>query len=74
MDITLLVTKTDFCVPNLECEFHNLGINYRIEYIENHPELVDANQIRHSPNIFVDGKLTFRSQPTQQELKDYFLR
>ncbi|NQY62819.1 MAG: hypothetical protein HRT38_03685 [Alteromonadaceae bacterium] len=74
MDITLLVTKTDFCVPNLECEFNNLGLNYRIEYIENNPELVNANQIRHSPNIFVDGKLAFRDQPTPQELKDYFSR
>jgi len=72
MDITLLVTKTDFCIPNLEGEFQNLGIKYHIEYIENNPALVNAHQIRHSPNVFVNGKLVFRNQPTPQELKNYF--
>jgi len=72
MDVMFLVTKTDFSVPNLENEFRNLGINYHIDYIENNPELVNAHQIKHSPNIFVDGELVFRDQPTPQELKNYF--
>ena len=72
MDIKLLVTKTDFCLPNLECELKSLGINYRIEYIENNSALVDSNKIRHSPNIFVDDQLVFRKQPTPRELKNYF--
>ena len=74
MDVTLLVTKTDFCTHNLECELNNLGIDYHTEYIENHPELVSAHQIRHSPNIFVDGNLIFRGQPSPDELKTYFSR
>ncbi len=72
MDVTLLVTKTDFCVANLECELDSIGVAYHIEYIENHPELVNAHQIRHSPNVFVDGKLIFRYQPTTDELKGIF--
>jgi hypothetical protein len=72
MDVTLLVTKTDFSVANLRCEFANLGMPYHIEYIENNPELVVTHKIRHSPNILVDGKLIFRHQPSPSELKEYF--
>ncbi len=72
MAVQLLVTKTDFCIPNLICELKFVGIDYKIEYIEDHPELVSANHIRHSPNIFVDGELVFRSQPTTSELQAYF--
>ena len=72
MDVTLLVTKTDFSVANLKCEFDNLGMPYSIEYVENNPELVSTHCIRHSPNIFVDGNLIFRHQPSPTELKDYF--
>ena len=72
MDVQLLVTKTDFCIPNLESELQNIGVEYHVEYIENHPELVKSHHIRHSPNILVDGKLVFRHQPTPQELTSYF--
>ena len=72
MDVQLLVTKTDFCLPNLECEFKSIGIDYHVEYIEDNPDLVDQNHIRHSPNIFVNNKLVFRHQPTTSELRSYF--
>lgn len=72
MDVKLVVTKTDFCTPNLEFEMQNIGVNYNVEYIENHPELVSNYSIRHSPSIFVDGSLAFRYQPTQGELSRYF--
>jgi len=71
MDITLLVTKNDFCTPNLKKEFQILGMEYHVEYIENNPELVSEHNIRHSPNIFIDGKLAFRDQPTPQQIRDY---
>jgi len=71
MDITLLVTKNDFCTPNLEKELNNLGMDYHIEYIENNPELVSAHNIRHSPNVFINGELAFRDQPTPQQIRDY---
>lgn len=72
MDVQLLVTRTDFCIPNLERELKSIGIDYHIDYIEDNPVLVEQNQIRHSPNIFVDEKLAFRHQPTVQELRSYF--
>ena len=72
MDVQLLVTKDDFCVPNLESEFKNIGVDYRIDFIEDNEELAESLQIRHSPNVFIDGDLVFRYQPSQKELEDYF--
>ena len=40
-----------------ENELKNLGIEYHVKYIEEHPDLVTAMNIRHSPNIIIDGKL-----------------
>ena len=71
MNITLLVTRTDYCLPNLECECQNLGLDYHIEYIEDCPEIIARYQIRHSPNIFINGTLAFREQPSPQQLRNY---
>jgi len=72
MRVQLLVTKTDYNLPNLENELIDLDINYEVEFVEDHPELVSALKIRHSPNIIVDGKLAFQRVPTEGELKRYF--
>ena len=74
MNIQLLVTKTDFNLPNIEKEFKHLGVEYKVEYIEDNPELVSTLNIRHSPNIIIDGELAFQRQPSENELKEYILR
>ena len=72
MKVQLLVTKTDFNLPNLENELKDLGVKYEVEYVEENPQLVAALNIRHSPNIIVDGRLVFQRQPSEGELKTYF--
>jgi predicted thioredoxin/glutaredoxin len=72
MKVQLLVTKNDFNLSNLENEFRNLGIAYQVDFVEEHPEMVSALNIRHSPNIIVDGELVFQRQPSESELKAYF--
>ncbi len=72
MQVQLLVTKTDFCIPNLKREFDHISVDYEVAFIEDHPELISTHHIRHSPNIFVDGDLAFRRQPAPLELKDFF--
>ncbi|OUR71562.1 hypothetical protein A9Q78_09190 [Methylophaga sp. 41_12_T18] len=72
MKVKLLVTKTDFNLPNLEQELKDLDINYQVDFVEEQPELVSILKIRHSPNIIVDGKLAFQHVPTEGELKSYF--
>ncbi|MPY22744.1 thioredoxin family protein [Shewanella psychropiezotolerans] len=69
MHVQLLVTHTDFCIHNLERELNNVGIQYRIDYIEDNPKQMNANHIRHSPSIFIEDKLVFRYQPSPTELK-----
>lgn len=71
MKIQLLVTKTDFCLPNLEQELTVLGLNYDVMFIEDNEELVTSHQIRHSPNVFINDHLAFRHQPTETELREY---
>ncbi|ALO33833.1 hypothetical protein CMT41_03165 [Colwellia sp. MT41] len=73
MHVQLLVTQTDFCLPNLMRELEDVGISYSVEYIEDNPELVASHQIRHSPNILINGSLIFRSQPSIGELRTFFL-
>ncbi len=73
MKVQLLVTKTDFNLSNLENEFQDLGVDYKVTYVEEHPELVSSLNIRHSPNILVDGELVFQHQPSESELRSYFL-
>lgn len=72
MRVQLLVTKNDFNLPNLEKEFHDLGVDYEVKFIEDNPQIVSEYQIRHSPNIFIDGELAFQRQPSELELKAYF--
>ncbi len=71
MAITILVTKTDTCLPNLIRECDALGIAYHVAYIEEHLELVSAYKIRHSSNILIDGELAFRCQPSAGQLTHY---
>ncbi|MEH6626043.1 MAG: thioredoxin family protein [Motiliproteus sp.] len=73
MKVQLLVTKTDFNLPNLEREFQGLGVDYKVEYVEEQPEMVSALNIRHSPNIIVDGELVFQRQPSESELRAFFM-
>jgi len=73
MDVQLLVTQTDSCLPNLKRKLDDVGIDYSVAYIEDNVTLVESNHIRHSPNILINGSLIFRSQPTIEELRVFFL-
>jgi hypothetical protein len=72
MRVQILVTKTDFNLPNLEKELQDLGVDYQVDYVEENPEIVSALNIRHSPNILVNGQLAFQRQPSESELREYF--
>ena len=74
MKVQLLVTRTDFSTSNLKQEFRALGVPYELLYIEEHPELVETHGILHSPCILVNGRLAFREQPTENQLKEYLSR
>ncbi len=70
MDIFIIATKSCSHCKNLQKELSDLGVECEIYTAEEHPELVDKYQIRHSPNLIVDEEVVFRRQPTEAELKE----
>lgn len=72
MDVKIVATKTCSHCPNLERELKDLGIDYEVLRVEDHPEVAEKYGIRHSPNLVVDDEVVFRSQPSEQELKEFF--
>jgi len=71
MNVTIIATRGCSHCPNLAKELDDLGVAYDIQYVEDHPEVVEKFTIRHSPNLLVDGELVCRSQPTETELRTY---
>lgn len=72
MDVKIIATKTCTHCPNLERELKDLGIEYEVLRVEDHPEVAQKYGIRHSPNLVVDEEVVFRRQPSERELKEFF--
>lgn len=72
MDVLIIATKNCTHRQNLEKELACLHIPYRVCYVEEHPDLVQKFNIRHSPNLVVDDQIIFRDQPTDTQLHAYF--
>lgn len=72
MKVQILVTKSCSHCASLQHELRDIGIPFDVIYVEEHPELVSAHGIRHSPNILVNDRVVFRGQPTLQELRTLF--
>ncbi len=69
MDVEIVATRGCRHRPNLERELQDLGVPYRVLYVEDHPELVEKYHIRHSPNLIVDGRVVARGQPCEATLR-----
>jgi glutaredoxin len=72
MNVMIIATKDCSHCENLARELHDLGVEYRLVYVEDAPELVLKYGIRHSPNLIVDDEVKFRRQPTENELRECF--
>ncbi len=70
MDVMIIASKNCSHCVNLSRELDDIGVDYRILYAESEPELVKKYNIRHSPNLIVDGEVKFRRQPTEHELRE----
>lgn len=69
MDVMIIATKDCSHCINLTKELEDLGVDYRLVYADDDPDLVKKYNIRHSPNLVVDGEVKFRRQPTEDELR-----
>lgn len=54
MKIQLITTKSRHCA-GVEQELQALELPYTVLYAEEHPELVERFDIRHSPTLIIDG-------------------
>ena len=72
MDILLLATKSCSHCVNFSRVLKNLGIKHEVFYCEDESYFVEKYNLRHSPNLVVDGEVVFRKQPSEVELKEYF--
>jgi len=70
MDVMIIASRECTHCKNLARELDDLGVKYQVVYAEADPELVKKYNIRHSPNLIVDGEVKFRGQPTEHELRE----
>jgi len=72
MDVLIVATKNCTHCNTMSKELDDIGVTHRVVYAEDAAELCQQLEIRHSPNLVVDGEVIFRKQPTEQELLTVF--
>lgn len=76
MDILIVATKTCQHRPMVEQELQRANLPYTVKYFEDHPELIEKYQSKHSPLLIVGEKVIARSVPSTaqiQELKGRYM-
>lgn len=69
MKIELIATHGCSHRAGLEQELRDLGCEYELLYVEEHPEVAARYGIRHSPNLVVNGKVVSRGPIPEGELR-----
>ncbi len=70
MGITLFATRSCPHRPVMESWLRELGLEYRLAYVEDHEREADRYGVRQSPSLVVDDELMFRGLPSHGELKE----
>jgi glutaredoxin len=69
MEVTLIGTRDCRHCPILKKWFQDHKVDYTMQYVEDHPELVDKYEIQKSPTLIIDGELKFVGMPSFNDLK-----
>ncbi|MBD3620232.1 MAG: thioredoxin family protein [Chromatiales bacterium] len=72
MNVKIIATRTCKHRLNLERELRDLGIDYELVFVEEHPQEALRLGIRHSPCLVVDDNVISREVPTEHELRALF--
>ena len=72
MNVRIIATRSCSHCHDIERDLKDLAIVYEVLYVEDHPEVVQRYNIRHSPNLVVDDEVVFRRQPSEAELRALF--
>jgi glutaredoxin len=63
MKITIAATKTCKHRPILEQQLQDAGLQYKLEYFEDHPELIEKHGLKTSPLFIVDERVVSVGMP-----------
>ena len=63
MKILIAATKTCSHRPLLEKVLQEAWLPYKVNYFENHPEIFEKYELKHSPLLIVDGKVASVGMP-----------
>ena len=69
MNVKYIATKTCSHRPTMEKELRELGVNYKVIYVEEDPDAITTYAMRHSPNLIIDDEVVCRGLPSEGELK-----
>jgi len=73
MNVIIAATKACHHCPMIKTELQRLGIDNSVYYFEEHPELVERYNIKHSPLIIVDDEVVFNGMPSISAIENYFI-
>lgn len=72
MDVMIIATKGCSHCQNFSKELSEIGIEHKVKFAEDEPELCQTLAIRHSPNLIVNGDVIYRGQVDETELRKFF--
>ena len=70
MEILIAVTKTCPHRPLLEKMLQEAWLPYKVNYFEDHPEIFEKYQLKHSPLLIVDEKIESVGMPEMDIIND----
>jgi len=63
MEIVIAATKSCNHRPLLEEELRDVGLEYKVMYYEDHPEIFEKFNLKTSPLLICDGELVSEGMP-----------
>lgn len=72
MNVMIIATMGCRHCKSFSKELDDIGIEHHVVYAEDEPSLCQSLAIRHSPNLVIDGKVAYRRQPSETELRNLF--
>ncbi|SDD89792.1 Rhodanese-related sulfurtransferase [Pricia antarctica] len=70
MEILIAATKTCQHRPSLEKVLQGAWLPYKVNYFEDHPEIFEKYQLKHSPLLIIDEKVASAGMPEIDIIND----
>ncbi len=67
MKITIVATKTCNHRPLVEQQLQDAGLQYKLQYFEDHPELIEKYSLKTSPVLLVNDEVVSVGIPSQEK-------